>query len=462
MRFDFPKDFLWGSACSAYQVEGAWNEGGKGMSVHDHYARLPEYAEYYANGRPDTCGDFYHHYREDVEIMAEHGLKSFRISIAWPRIFPDGPETVNPEGIAYYSDLFSCLNEKGIAPFVDLFHWDLPQWVQDRGGCLNPGFLDWFDRYAEVCFENFGGQVRLWSTMNEPNSSVFGSYHSAPDNGPGTFPPFEHDLGKAFRAAHHMTLAHMRVVKRFRKMVPGGKIGAVIDSFPVYPYSLTDKRDEEASERYFDYYDGRWFGPLLLGEYPRILFEEFGEHLPEHAAEELKAAYAEMDFIGVNYYTPYYVRYIPEKPFFQLSGDPEKGLHADWQKFADENCSMKVYPEGMYDILDTVNRKYRPREIYITENGIAFARDPEHPAVPSRIDDQERIKYMRAHILMIARAIGHGVNVKGYYNWAIEDTYEHGLGFTYDFGLIAIDYETMERTPRASFKWYRDFIKANS
>ena len=454
MYFSFPKDFLWGSGCSAYQVEGAWNEDGKGMSCHDHYARLPEYAHHWEKGRMDTCADFYHHWREDVDIMAEHNLKSFRFSIAWPRLFPNGPDQINQKGVDYYNDLFTYLNEKGIVPFVDLYHWDLPQWVLDRGGAINPEFIDWFEGFAITCFREFGDKVKYWSTTNEPNCSIFGGYYDKCDDVAGRFPPFEKDLRKGFLANHHMILAHYRCIKAFREMGCDGKIGAVIDSVPMYPYDLADKRDFEAAELKFQYYAGKWFDPMLLGKYPPILCDTYREYMPENFQEDLEKYYEKMDFIGVNYYLPHYAKHIDEAPYFEVAPDPEEGLHADWQEY----YCMKVYPEGLYDILNEVNERYHPDEILVTENGISFMRDPENPHLPTRINDIERIKYMRAHIMMLARAINRGIPVTGYYTWSIMDTYEHQLGFTLDFGLIAINYETMERTPRDSFRWYRDFI----
>ena len=462
MALAFSKDFLWGAACSAYQIEGAWDQDGKGLSCHDHYARLPKYAHYYEKGRPDTCGDFYHHYREDIDIMADNNLKSFRYSIAWARLFPNDPDNICQEGIDYYNNVFSYLNEKGIKPFVDLFHWDLPQWVIERGGALNREFITWFEKYAKACYSCFGDKVQYWSTMNEPNNSIFAGYHSAIDDGPGVFPPFENDLTKAFHAYQTMLLAHMRAVKLFREMGCEGKIGAVIDSFPFYPYDITDERDFYAADRRFEIYDGKWFGPLLTGKYPEILSDTYLEHMPENFEQELAAEYQEIDFIGLNYYCPYYARYKAESPYFEDCPDPEEGLHADWQQFADANVTMKVFPEGLYDLLHIVNNKYHPKEIMITENGLAFARDPKKFAEPPAIHDPERIKYIRAHIMMLNRAIESGINVTGYFYWAIESTYEQGLGFDLDFGLIGINYDTFERIPRDSFKWYGKFIKANT
>ena len=455
MALSFPKDFLWGAACSAYQIEGAWNEDGKGESCHDHYARLPEFARYYKNGRPDTCSDFYHRYREDVEIMAANALKSFRFSFSWPRLFPAGPEEINPKAVAYYNDLIDSLVARGIVPFMDLFHWDLPQWVLDRGGAVNPAFVDWFEAYARACFEHFGDRVRYWSTVNEPIASIFSGYWAINGAGPGCFPPFEQDLKKAFAASHHMNLAHMRAVRLYHGMGLEGKIGAVIDSFPFYPYSFTDERDWEACERRYDYYAGKWLGPMLAGCYPDFLLDTYADVLPMDFQRALDAEYAPMDFIGDNYYGPQYARHIPEKPYFEAVKAPE---------YAGEQPApgLRMRPEGLYDALRLLQRKYNPREIIVTENGACFPRDPAHPDTPTGIHDEDRIRYMRAHIESLNRALEAGVPVTGYYVWAIEDTYEHIGGFGADYGLIAVDYATLARTPRDSFRWYGEFIRSQS
>ncbi|MBE6884570.1 MAG: glycosyl hydrolase family protein [Ruminococcaceae bacterium] len=458
MAFSFPKDFLWGAACSAYQIEGAWNEGGKGLSCHDYYARLPEYEKFYELGRPDDCADFYHHYREDIDIMAERNLKSFRFSIAWPRLFPNGPDEINQECVDYYNDMFSYLNEKGIIPFVDLFHWDLPQWVLDRGGAASREFIDLFEGFARACYANFGDKVKYWSTTNEPSVSIFCGYADWNLNGGGMFPPYEDDRTKAFTACHNMNLAHMRAVKAYREMGQDGKIGAVIDAFPFYPYNFNDKRDMEAGEQMWDFYAGKWLGPILLGKYPDVIVEHFSQYMPEGYQEEIAAAYEPVDYIGNNYYAPRYAKYSPEAPYYSPAPDPELVPVKEGGEFV----GMKYYPEGLFDTIRMLDKKYHPKEIIITENGMSAARDPKNPAVPSKINDENRIRYMRSHIMMLSRILEQGINVTGYYVWAIEDTYEHGSGCRYDYGLIGINYDTKERTPRDSFNWYGEFIKANT
>ncbi|MBE6884569.1 MAG: glycosyl hydrolase family protein [Ruminococcaceae bacterium] len=458
MNFSFPKDFLWGAACSSFQIEGAWQEDGKGISCHDKYARIPAHQDLYRYGGPDDGADFYHHYREDIDIMVEHGLKSFRFSIAWPRIFPDGPDKINQPGIDFYRDMFSYANEKGLNLLIDLYHWDLPQWVLDRGGVASREFITWFEDYARVCFENFGDQVQYWSTTNEPSVSVFGGYIGGDLKSVGRFPPFECDKVKAFAACHNMNIAHMRAVKLYRRMGLKGKIGAVIDAVPCYPYSISSKKDWEAGERAFDFYAGKWLGPMLLGKYPESMTACFHEDMPENYAEELTREYEPIDFIGNNYYEPHYAEYIPEKPYFKAAADPEIGEAREREEFV----GMKPYPVGLYDIMLLLEEKYHPKEIIITENGMSVKRDETNISKPSNIHDENRIRYMRAHIMMLARVLKLGINITGYHVWAVEDTYERTSGYRHDYGLIGIDYDTKERIPRDSLKWYSEFIQANT
>ena len=315
------------------------------------------------------------------------------------------------------------------------------------------------EAYAKACYENFGDKVAYWSTMNEPNFSIFSGYYQTDGDGAGIFPPFENDKTKAFTASHYMNLAHMRAVKLYREMGFSGKIGAVIDLFPIYPYSLSDEKDVEAAKRRFDYYAGKWIGPLLLGEYPESVVECYSEYFPEGFQEEIRNAYVEIDYIGDNYYQQRYAKYSPEKPYFDLCDNPEQTVSDKNDEMGGIFVDIQNYPQGLYDIVMLLHREYHAKEIVITENGLPLPRDKENPAVPSKIQDEERIRYMRGHISALARAIDVGVPVTGYYVWSIEDTYEHGLGFDYDFVLIAVNYETMERTPRESFRWYADLIR---
>jgi len=456
----FPRGFLWGAACSAYQIEGAWNEGGKGENCSDHCARQPETEKFFERGRPDVCSDFYHHYREDIGIMRENSLNSFRFSISWPRLFPNGPYELNQQGVDYYNDLFNTLIENGISPFIDLFHWDLPQWVYDRGGPVSYEFVEWFEHYARTAFSLFGDRVKYWSTMNEPNFSFGGYTDSAAYiyDKPGGAPPYEKDVRKAFAACHFLNLAHLRAVRAYREMGQDGKIGMVIDAFPFYPYSLGDSRDEEAAERAMDFYFGKWLGPMMLGRYPDVIVDSFSELMPENFQSDIAKEYVPMDFVGENYYASGYAYHIDEKPYYDLCGTYETVDGADRR----HGYHIGYCPEGFYDILMILTKKYHAKEIIVTENGTCFRRDMSRPAEPTDVHDEERIKYLRAHIPMMARAIEAGANVTGYHIWAIEDTYEHGSGRELDFGLIAVNYDTMERTARDSFKWYGALIRANS
>lgn len=446
MNFPFPKDFLFGSACSACQIEGAAFEDGKTANAFDHYSRT-EQVERFAGDLPDVCADFYHHYRDDIKLMKEMGLKAFRFSIAWARICPDGPDSLNQKGIDYYNDMIDALVENDIVPMFDLFHCDLPMWVTEKGGIANREFIDWFVSYAKICFENFGDRVKLWSTVNEPSINVFGSYASKANA------PFLEDLPLALKACHHMLLAHYECVKLYHSMNLPGKIGAVNHIVPYYTDSL-DPKDEAAAARARDYYSGWWLEPMMKGVYPAnvVCYPYIADKMPENYAKELADAFVPMDFIGINYYGPGFVKY-KEDGKLDYAGYSEAGLPTDAYGFP-------CYPQGLFDTVMFLKRQYPGVELYITENGIAVKREGDKIA-PTSVNDAYRITYMRDHLREVSKCITAGANLKGYFNWTIMDTYEgYAGGFDFDFGLIAINYETLERTPRDSFYYYKKIIES--
>ena len=443
MNFSFPKDFLFGSACSACQIEGAAYEGGKTDNVFDYYARKDP--ERFSGDLADVCADFYHHYRDDIKIMKKFGLKAFRFSIAWARICPDGPDSYNQKGVDYYNDMINALVENDIVPMFDLFHCDLPMWVINKGGIANREFIGWFTSYAKICFEKFGDRVKLWSTVNEPSINVFGAY-AYESNG-----PFLKDLTLALKASHHMLLAHYATVKLYHSMNLPGKIGAVNHFAPVYTDSL-DPKDEAAAERRRAYYSGWWLDPMMKGEYPAnvICYPFIADKMPENYAKELKAAFEPMDFIGINYYNPEFARFKQDDELC-IEGFSDTSLPKDAYGFL-------RYPQGLFDSMMYLKNAYPGAEIYITENGIAAAREDGQP---TSVHDDFRITYMRDHLREVSKSIAAGVNLKGYFNWTIMDTYEgYAGGFKYDFGLLAVDYKTLERTPRDSFYYYKKIIEA--
>lgn len=441
MNFPFPSDFLFGAACSACQIESGCHEGGKGEDVGEHF--YPIFPDKYFGADPNKSADFYHKYREDIARMKELGLKSFRFSISWSRIYPAGPDRVEPAGIAYYSDMIDAIKEAGMVAFFDLFHCDLPYWVIERGGILNPEFIDWFAAYAETCFRAFGDRVDYWSTVNEPSINCMGAYAE------GTNAPYHTDMGEAIQACHNMILAHYKAVRIYKSMGFAGKISAVTHIEPNYTLSF-DPKDTAAAERRMAFYTGWWLEPFQYGRYPEVLlkYDYIRSKMPENYAQELKDNFIECDFIGMNYYNPTHVRYVPDGKldYETFSND----------KLPRDDYGFVQYPQGLFDILMYLKNNYPGKKIFITENGCAKKKWGNYE---EEREDTYRIDYMREHLREVSRAYQAGVPVQGYFTWTIMDTNElYAGGYNYIFGLMQINYETLERRPRDSFYYYQKVI----
>ncbi len=443
IAFDFPERFLWGTGSSSFQIEGGSAEDGKGPSIWD--AACAEYASRFSKGAtPAVAADFYHRYREDIALMKELGLKSFRLSIAWPRIFPAGRGKPNESGAAFYDSVIDCLLEHGIEPFVDLYHWDLPQALQSEGGFENPRIIEDFVAYAGACFDRFGDRVKLWSTFNEPSVVALSSYAH------GAFPPYKNDLRSGLAAAHNVLLAHYGAIRRFREGGQQGKIGAVIAFVPVYPDSHAAE-DAEAALRQQDFVSNWWLRPMFAGAYPEsVLAEpEISGSMPDEFASSLAGKFAPMDFVGINYYSPARTAFCP---FSSL-----RSRHVE-VFYAQSDYGFLIYPQGLYDTLRYVKDTYGNPEVYVTENGIGNARSAD---VEGEIADMNRIHYIQEHLREVSRAIRSGCNVKGYYYWSHFDDFEAERGYDINFGLLHVDRDTLERTPRKSWHFYRECIARN-
>lgn len=442
MEFKFPKDFIFGAASSAYQIEAACTEGGKMPTVYDYYSKAkPDMFK--EGGGPESAADFYHHYREDIAIMKQYGLKSFRFSICWARILSDVDSEPNQAGIAYYNDVINCLCENGLIPFFDLYHCDMPMFVIDKGGPTNPDFVKWFTYYAKICFEAFGDRVKFWSTVNEPVLNVYGAY-ARENNG-----PFGNSMKDGLLASYHMMLAHYSAVKLYRSMNLGGQIGAVNHFIPTY--GLTpDPKDQAAADRYREFYAGWWLEPMLKGRYPELILreKEVADLMPEGFEKGLRDNFEPMDFVGINFYNPAFIAYDPEG---ELCYRRERNT-----PLPKDDYGFDRYPAAMFDLMMHIKHNYGEIPIYITENGIGMAPPAEKEA---DLNDTYRIDYLREHLRELSRCLQAGVNLKGYYHWTFLDTYEGNTkGYKVRFGLVRIDTETWERTPRASLAYYRDII----
>ena len=441
MNFKFPKDFLFGCASSAYQIEAGAKEGGKGESVSDHYHTL--YPEKYCGGDPAFAADFYHRYREDIKDMKEMGLKSFRFSIAWTRIFPNGPTEVCQAGLDYYDDLINALLEADIVPLFDLFHSDLPYWVIEMGGILCPEFVDWFGDYARVCFEHFGDRIPYWSTINEPSINVMASYAY------GTNAPFLKDMDLAIKACHNALLAHYRAVKIYKEMGFTGKIGAVIHVQPTYSLSF-DPKDIHAMDHDFAFYAGWWLDAMIKGHYPEVLADNtyYMGKLPENYQEDLKKYFVPVDFIGVNFYNPSHARF--------SETDPRGYETFRNESYPTDDYGFANYPQGLFDVAMHFKNTYPDLPIFITENGIS---KKKWGNLEEERRDDYRIRYMREHLREVSRAIQAGANIQGYYHWTLMDTTEgYAGGYKFIFGLVQVDFETKERYRRDSWYYYQKVI----
>lgn len=443
INFQFPEDFLWGTATAAFQIEGAAAEDGRGPSIWD-CAALHKPEKFHDGATPAVAADFYHHFKQDIVDMKELGLKSFRCSISWSRIFPAGFGAVNRKGVDFYKRLFDTLLENDIEPFVDLYHWDLPQALADDGGFKNSKIITHFGDFAERCFLEFGDKVKLWSTVNEPSVMAFTSHAH------GAFPPYETRLDSALLAAHNILKMHYEAIRRFRAMnLNDGEIGAVIAMVPIYPATKSED-DILAAVTQQDYIVNWWLAPMFEGTYPKSVLKhaEVANVMPHNFADELKLAFQPIDFIGLNYYYPYTVKY---KPDTFLCSKPVENYYAQSDYFT-------VYPQGMFDAMLYVKNRFNNPAIYITENGLGQNVE-KHADIDN---DDERIRYIREHLREAHRAIQAGADIRGYYYWSNMDTFEGPSGYKIRFGLVGIDYKTLKRTKRKSWHFYRECIASNS
>ena len=445
MKFEFPKGFMLGTGSSAFQIEGAVSADGKGEITWDYMSRVyPE--SFYNNAKTEPGAWFYKNYKEDIKAMGELGLKSFRMSISWARIIPDGIGEINQKGIDYYNEVIDLLIENGIEPFVDLYHWDTPQHIEELGGMKNRKFIDWFENYARVCFQNFGDRVKIWSTFNEPGVFCFNKYSN------GSWFPFEHDEKAGYLAAHNTILAHYRAVKAYREMKLGGKIGAVVDLAAIYPLDPAGN-DTLAAKYQVERMGGWWLDPFFRARYPETILKdcpELGKLMPENYAEELKENFEPIDMIGINYYYPAIVNY-QEDLMLKSTNAPSY--------YVQEGQMFNLYPAGIYDVMMYLTREYDIPEIYITENGLGQVTKNDKEL---DVNDDERISYLREHLRMVVRAINAGAKIKGYYYWSHFDSLESRAGYRWKFGLVRVDLETGERTKKKSWYYYQKLIKDNA
>ena len=442
MSHKFPPGFLWGSATASYQIEGAWQEDGKSESIWDRFSHTPGRISDGATG--DVACDHYHRWRDDIALMRSLGLQAYRFSTAWPRILPDGYGRVNQVGLDFYSRLTDGLLEAGIEPYVTLYHWDLPQVLQDRGGWTARLAAQAFVEYADAVSRRLGDRVKNWITLNEPWCSSLLSYFL------GEHAPGRRDLGEGLAAAHHLLLAHGWAMPVIRQNSPGCRAGITLNLSPQTPASPSEA--DALAARVEDAKFNRWFLDPLAGRgYPEEAVEAFGQEMPYVQAGDLAAIAAPMDFVGVNYYMRNIIRSeaIPESRNEPRTINRRPEL---------TEMGWEVYPEGLYEILTRLKADYDFPAYYVTENGAAFA---DHVGADGQVFDSRRVAYLRDHFVQAARAIAEEVPLRGYFVWSLMDNFEWSFGFSKRFGLVHTDYATQQRTPKASALWYSRVIAEN-
>ena len=440
--YDFPPDFVWGAATAAYQIEGAWDEDGKGENIWDRFSHTPGKVENGDTG--DVACDHYHRWKDDIGLMKKIGIQAYRFSISWGRILPDGVGEVNPSGTDFYSRLVDGLLENQIEPFITLYHWDLPQVLQDRGGWPARSTAEAFLEYADLVSRSLGDRVKNWTTFNEPFVSSLVGYLE------GRHAPGHQDIDEMLAAAHHHLLAHGWSVPVIRANASYPEVGIVLNLNSIHPASRS-AADRAAAWR-DDGIVNRWYLDPLEGRgYPQDVVEHFDRPMEFIQDGDLNTIAVPIDYLGVNYYTRGIAR---SKDIPETENEPQT-------LFANPNpteMGWEVYPQGLFEILGRIHFDYNFPKLYITENGAAY---PDKLKDDGQVDDPLRTAYYRDHLRSVSKAISIGIPVKGYFAWSLMDNFEWAHGYNMRFGLIYVDFESQERTLKNSAKYYRDVIEAN-
>ena len=438
----FPEGFLWGAATSAHQIEGSPFADGAGASIWHRFAHTPGLT---ANGDTgDVACDHYRRYQDDVALMRELGLTSYRFSIAWSRVLPEGRGRVNAAGLGFYDRLVDALLAAGIRPCATLYHWDLPAALDDRGGWLNPDVAHWFADYARAMFTALDDRVPLWTTLNEPWVVMDGGYLH------GVLAPGHRNLFEAPRVTHNLLRAHGAAVDVYRAE-GAHQVGLVVNLEP--KYSASDSTDDVAATRRADAYMNRqYLDPVFLGRYPEELREIFGDAWPEISDDDMSLIAKPIDFLGVNYYTRAVTSDDP-------SALPVRARRVRQERHTHTTIGWEVYAQGLTDVLTWVAARYGNPPLYVTENGAAFYDPPTIDG--TAVDDPLRVAYIRDHLRAVRRAIADGADVRGYFAWSLLDNYEWSHGYAQRFGVVHVDFHTQRRTPKSSARFYADVIRTH-
>jgi len=439
----FPTDFTWGVASSAYQVEGAWNEDGKGPSIWDTFSHHP--GKTYHGDTGDVAIDHYHRWKEDIQVMKSLGLKTYRFSISWSRILPDGlPSHINQQGLDFYNRLVDELLANSIQPLPTLFHYDLPQALQDQGGFSLRETACRFGDYAGIVARKLGDRVSKWLTINEP--MVFAANgHLSGEHAPGL-----KDIQVAISVVHYQLLGHGLAVQAIRSAAGCPiSVGIALNLTSIVPAS-SSQEDLEAA-RIIDCMQNRaTLDPIFLGKYPDDLMGLVGLLLPPMEQGDLKIISTPIDFLGINYYSRAVIKSEPGVPFIELAPIRPQG--------SSYSQMWEIYPRGIYDLLIRLHCDYHPPQILVTENGIPVADDLDFDG---KVRDVRRIQYLQDHLIQVRNAIDAGVPVTGYLVWSLMDNFEWAFGYRMRFGLVYVDLDNLQRVVKMSGEWYRRVISGN-
>lgn len=437
----FPPGFLWGASTASYQIEGAWNADGKGESIWDRFSHAPGHVAKGDTG--DVACDHYRRWKADLDLMRSLHLKAYRFSISWPRVMPEGRGKINAKGMDFYDRLVDALLERGIDPLVTLFHWDVPQALQDAGGWVNRRMIDWFTDYSVLCARRLGDRVKLWATLNEPNVFAYCGYHG------GWHAPGVKDPATARQVFHHEAVAHGRAVRAMRSARKGLRLGVCPNLGMNYPFRAKRAGDRSAAlEKWED--ERWWLDPFFSAKYPERPWKAALKDgtAPRMLDGDLKEACAPLDFVGLNYYFSHLQKRLPSGKIVPILPGKER-----------TDLGWPVHPEGLADALTLFTETYGRRPIYVTENGAAYFN--EKPGRDGRVRDAERVKYIRRHASALRTALRRGVDVRGYFVWSLMDNFEWAHGYKPRFGMVHVDYRTLRRTVKDSGRFYAEVARTN-
>ena len=452
---NFPTNFLWGAATAAYQVEGAAAEDGRGLSIWDTFSHTPGKTDNGDSG--DVACDMYHRYPADIEIMHGLGINGYRLSISWSRLFPNGDEVREERGFAFYDNLINNLLAQGITPYITLYHWDLPQALEDKGGWRSRETVAAFGKYAAAVAAHFGDRVKHFAPINEPWCVAWLGH------GLGVHAPGISDRATAFKVAHHTVIAHATAVNAMRAVRSDLKIGPVLNQAN-YPADDPSDPVQAHASAILDAVQNRWWmDAIFYGKYPEILVEEFGsEFLDAILPGDMELAQTPNDWLGINYYFDTRVGASDSAKTVEFDNSALLGLTIDSTPVGElTDMGWPITPEGLTGMLVRWHEEFGERlpQIFITENGCAY---PDGPDQNGKINDQRRISYLDKHLNALLDAIAQGVNIGGYFQWSLLDNFEWSLGYQKRFGIVHVDYNTQKRTPKESAHWYSEVIKANA